>query len=165
MNYKIDIESSNYFRQKDIIDVACYRLPTNVLKLIDKYNCKIEIVSNLSYSCASSKCAGSYLSQEKIIQIKHDTNYLEDVFYHEVGHMFDDLVLFNKDVLISSYGLFEHIYNKEYMNFKCISYNYCTRDTKEYFAQAFAEFMLNPSRLKKNTPYTYKFIKACIEYF
>ena len=48
---------------------------------------------------------------------------------------------------------------KKRHNFKAEdNLEYYISTPREYFASAFAEYMLNPERLKRNTPRTYEYI-------
>ena len=87
--------------------------------------------------------------------------YVSRTMYHECGHVLDN-ELHIKD--ISGTEEFKKIYEEEKDYFVVDNnYDYFISTEAEYFASAFAEYMLKPSRLKLNTPKTYEFIEKCLK--
>ena len=82
--------------------------------------------------------------------------------YHEVGHFFD--YKYYKYYSLSDSKEFQAIFYEERYNFKTNHSElwYFQETSREYFAQAFAEYILNPKRLQKNCPETYEFINYYI---
>lgn len=97
----------------------------------------------------------------RTIMIKDEAGSARNTVFHEFGHLLDYRQLMTD---YSSTNEFKAIYEEEKENFKTIygGYEYAISTNKEYFASAFAEYMMNPDRLKSNTPRTYNYIEKCL---
>ena len=90
-----------------------------------------------------------------------DTNYKKHSLLHEEGHVLDTYMI--GDTILSrhfsSIDRFKEIFDKEKLNLEDFSYDvYYTDDIHEYFAESFAMYIENPSRVKRLAPLTYGFI-------
>lgn len=136
---------------------AYAKLPHTVKDMLQDSNYRIYVVDSIENN---ANIVGITYYGPRIILIKDDMYYVTRTMYHECGHVVDDKshILYASDT-----KEFKQIYLEERDNFKVDNnYDYFVSDEHEYFASAFAEYMLNPTRLKENTPKTYEFIKKCI---
>ena len=133
-------------------------LPQSVKDMLLDSNYRIYVVDSIQ----NEECiTGVTYYGQRVILIKDDMYYVSRTMYHEYGHVVDDKshILYSSDT-----QEFKQIYLEEKDNFICDNnYDYFVSDEAEYFASAFAEYMLKPSRLKENTPKTYEFIRRCIK--
>ena len=85
----------------------------------------------------------------------------ESIVYHEFGHLLD---YGYNECYKSNSKIFREIYEAEKGAFVVDdNYDYVTKDPQEYFAEAFAEYMTNPDRLRDNTPMTYEYIEHVLK--
>ena len=135
------------------------KLPHNVKELLQDTNYRIYVVDLIN---GDENILGQTTYGLKIIEIR-DFNYdVERTTLHECGHVLDDE---SNIFFISGTKEFKKIFEEEQVAFYDVvedNYSYYVSDTKEYFAQAFAEYILQPEKLKLYTPKTYMFIKNCI---
>lgn len=134
-------------------------LPDKVLDLYESSNCKIIIIddkkTNLDYD-------GRYFPFFNDIYVKKNSSLLDATVYHEIGHMYDFKYYTFKN--LSETDEFMDIYESEKMNFKTShsEIEYFRASNKEYFAQAFAEYVKHPRRLKRYCPRTYDYINKYV---
>lgn len=134
-------------------------LPDKVLDLYESSNCKITIIddkkSNMDYD-------GRYYPFLNNIYVKKNSSLLESTVYHEIGHMYDFKYYTFK--CLSETDEFIDIFESEKMNFKTShsEIEYFRASHEEYFAQAFAEFIKHPRRLKRYCPRTYDYINKYV---
>lgn len=104
---------------------------------------------------------GRIIHGTRIIMIKDNAGLARYTVFHEFGHLLDYRQLM---IDYSSTNEFKDIYEEEKENFKTVygGYEYAISTKEEYFASAFAEYMMNPDRLKSNTPRTYNYIEKCL---
>lgn len=131
--------------------------------LKDKYEAmgyEMVIVDEISKS-DYGVVVGRIMHGPRTIMIKDEVGSAKRTVFHEFGHLLD-----YRQLLLdySSTNEFKAIYQEEKENFKTIyiDYDYAISNNKEYFASAFAEYMMNPDRLKSNTPKTYDYIEKCL---
>lgn len=131
--------------------------------LKDKYEAmgyEMVIVDEISKS-DYGVVVGRIIHGPRTIMIKDEVGSAKRTVFHEFGHLLD-----YRQLLLdySSTNEFKAIYQEEKENFKTIysDYDYAISTNKEYFATAFAEYMINPDRLKSNTPKTYDYIEKCL---
>ena len=107
--------------------------------------------------------AGLYKPINDEIKIKKNAYDIESVLYHEIGHMID--FKYKTFKILSYTEEFKRIFEEERYNFKVDHSNseYFMNNIKEYFAQAYSEYLTNPVRLKKHCPKTYEFIRYHID--
>lgn len=74
---------------------------------------------------------------------------------HEMGHFVSEI---NKSCGVSS--KFKKIYKAEKKYYNGEQKKYIKSSSEEYFAQSFADYTASPSKLKKERPRTYKYVKA-----
>lgn len=141
---------------------ACDNLPEPVKRLFNDIGCTITIVPEIE---EAPWAAGAFYSESTnkyaSIEITRGVSNQEFVTYHEFGHLLD----YGYDkVFKSEYDSeFISIYHEEKANFITdYNYEYATSNSVEYFAEAFAEYMTNPDRLRENTPKTYDYIVNAI---
>lgn len=77
---------------------------------------------------------------------------------HEMGHFVSRL-----QNAADETSEFIKIYKAEKKKYTGAQKSYVTKNSKEYFAQSFAEYTQNPSKLKKSRPKTYKYVKAQVD--
>lgn len=77
---------------------------------------------------------------------------------HEMGHFVSRLQKGADET-----AEFVKIYKAEKNKYTGTQKAYITKNSKEYFAQSFAEYTQNPSKLQKSRPKTYKYVKAQVE--
>lgn len=149
----------------------------NILK-IEENHYKVKVAKNLyikDKSCAgmikTTIEEGTFVVVDRCIFIKERNKYenyqfVEDVFYHECGHV---LVIeaINNDMMKDEEFNFEFtgIFYEEREDF--IVYGnendeHFKNSNFEYFAQSFSEYLLRPERLKENTPKTYEFMNKFV---
>lgn len=129
------------------------KLPPKVNQMLEKNEYKIYVLEEID---DNEYILGQTIYGLRIILIKDTYFDIERTFYHECGHVIDDESAFT---YASSSNEFIEIYNEEKYLFKSDGYiEYYISTPREYFASAFAEYMLNPQKLKENTPKTYEYI-------
>lgn len=156
--YYSSVPRTPEWANKDVIE-AFDKLPDSVKELYLKRKCKIIIIDE---TLNELDIAGSYYPFYNDIYIKKCVNNLDMTLYHEVGHFFD--YKYYKYYSLSDSKEFQAIFYEERYNFKTNHSElwYFQETSREYFAQAFAEYILNSKRLQKNCPETYDFINYYI---
>lgn len=116
------------------------------------------------------EASGVYSYSNKTIYLsnKYNNDWAVNSLYHEFGHYVDVHYGVSQGYIgyMSEKEPFLSIYNSEKVNFKVDTnkdLDYYTSSSKEMFAQAFAEYIVNPDRLKNNTPKTYNYVKKVVE--
>jgi hypothetical protein len=162
-SYKITIENDNLLNSYDKgqIILAIKKLPKSLIKMLNNKGYKIKVVPS---SELGDGIAGIHNNGTKTIKLSFDcNNNKDDVFLHELGHMLD----FNTGYSLASNSTeFIKIYKYENVHFFDQSSNlfeHHSQDPKEYFAESFREYILEPWKLKSNAPKTYEFMKQYIE--
>lgn len=87
----------------------------------------------------------------------HFNDDLDDTIYHELGH-FLAFISGNTDKNEN----FKAIYESEKGLFTGINKAYATQNSSEYFADSYREYVLEPARLKKQRPKTYKAMQEAL---
>ncbi|OUB12009.1 hypothetical protein BK708_29155 [Bacillus thuringiensis serovar yunnanensis] len=98
-----------------------------------------------------------------------DQGDTENTFAHKLGHAIDEILLNAKSYNDTS---FQNLYLQEKQNYISAfkfdieklypNLQTAKEQAPEYFADAFAKFLLEPDRLKQVAPGTYKYIKSNI---
>lgn len=134
------------------------KLPHKVKEMLQDNNYRIHVVDSIE---DNPNITGITYYGPRIIAIKNDMFYVSRTMFHECGHVLDDK---SHITYISGTKEFKKIYEEEKDYFVVDNnYDYFISTEPEYFASAFAEYMLNPHRLKVNTPKTYEFIERCLK--
>lgn len=110
---------------------------------------KVVINPKVSYS-------GVFRSASKEIELKSANS----VIYHEMGHF----VSF-KTGRADSTSEFKTIYKEEKDKYTASDKAYVTQSSGEYFAQSFKNYTENPTKLKKERPKTYAYVKDKVDQF
>ena len=142
--------------QDNNIKQAYNNLPTSVKQLFKDINCEIKEVNVVSIPGAvgAFSAGGSY--GHPTIEIRKNNKYITYTVYHEFGHMLDYGYNYKYE---SKENEFYNIYLDERAEFRTdYNYQYAISEVEEYFASSFAEYIINPQRLKSNTPRTYNYI-------
>lgn len=146
----------NYGSLDEIYD----NLPDTVKKLFTNTDCTLTEVDKIE---CSPTAAGVFSHDNEAhyyaIEIKRLSSLRKDmVVYHEFGHLLD---YGYGESFKSNSKIFRDIYEAEKGSFVMHNdnYEYVTSTPREYFAEAFAEYMTNPDRLRDNTPMTYDYIE------
>ena len=141
------------------LDDIYKELPETVKRLFVSTDCTLTEVEDIEDAPTAS---GVFMHSDVVhyyaIEIKRNTSFKkENVVYHEFGHLLD----YGYDESFKSQSdIFVEIYNTEKDHFVVdCNYEYATSTPREYFAEAFAEYMTNPDRLRDNTPMTYDYIE------
>lgn len=132
------------------------------------------IVFSNSKKAANTTGVTKYLS--RTIYIKYDAaaSYADEygvdntefTFFHEVGHAVDDMSYMEENETTmhsdtrSDEEDFLQIYNAE-KDASSVR-KYAAGSNREYFADAFARYMIDGASLQKDCPQTYQFIADCI---
>ena len=160
---KILMRNENIYTNGEVYERvwnAYDKLPEKVKELVEEENYKIYVVDELESDIDGYITLGKTYFGFKTIKISNIDLYVERTTLHEYGHVLDDELAIR---FISESEEFMDIYLSEKENFAVDdNHEYFTSTELEYFASAFAEYILNPERLKENTPRTYEFIENCI---
>ena len=131
-------------------------LPESVKKLMADMDCTLDEVDALDRPTVLGVFRHNANTDYTAIEIKRGIEGQDSTTYHEFGHLLD---YGYNEVFESESSYFVDIYNEEKDNFVVDdNYDYYVSSPKEYFAQAFAEYMMNPDRLYENTPFTYFYV-------
>lgn len=134
------------------------KLPHKVKEMLQDNNYRIHVVDSIQNN---PNITGITYYGPRIIEIKNDMFYVSRTMYHECGHVLDNELHIK---YISETEEFKKIYEEEKDYFVVDNnYDYFISTESEYFASAFAEYMINSYRLKVNTPKTYEFIEKCLK--
>ena len=161
---KIVIEQEQLLESFNIavIRKTIYNLPAKIKRIYFNNNYKIRIEQYIDFGESAGQC--DYNNRLILINCHGDyqANTIDDTVCHELGHMIDRDYKTNRH--ISDSLQFKAIYNREKLGFNVDRlYDYVTKNTHEYFAQAFSEYIRNPWRLKSCSPKTYEFMKSYID--
>ena len=161
---KIVIEQEQLLESFNIavIRKTIYELPAKIKRIFFNNNYKIRIEQDINFGESAGQC--NYNKRLILIDCHGDytANIIDDTVCHELGHMIDRDYKTNRH--ISDSLQFKAIYNREKLGFNVDRlYDYVTKNTHEYFAQAFSEYIRNPWRLKSCSPKTYEFMKNYID--
>lgn len=160
---KITIENHSLLSSFDVglLIMALKKVPAKISRLFFNKGYRLIAVTNdkLGYHVA-----GRCNYNKRTIELACDvSNKYDRTMYHELGHMID--LNYDNNTFISNSAQFLTIYNKEKRHLIYLQedmYEYCIRDSQEYFAESFAEYMESGFELKRNAPKTYEFIKDYI---
>lgn len=109
---------------------------------------KVKYDKNLGYAGVFSVA-----SHAVFLKSKNSTNAL-----HEVGHFVSRLQKGADET-----SEFVKIYKAEKKKYNGTQKAYITKNSKEYFAQSFAEYTENPTKLQKSRPKTYAYVKKQVD--
>lgn len=139
---------------------AYAKVPDKVKLMLQDNKYRIYIVDIIDNN---ANILGQTTYAVKLIKIRDLNCDVETTLMHECGHVLDD----ESHILFISWTKeFKDIFAEEKDAFYYVvddNYEYYITNEKEYFAQAFAEFILNPEKLNFYTPKTYKFIEECLK--
>ena len=139
------------------------KIPLKVRKKFVDNNWNIYVTDkNLAkeYNNSSGIINGITIYNKKEIHIQNTFEAISKSLIHEVGHFFDD---YNRITISDS---FNTIYQKEYEKFFQTYHTnkeYAKSDIKEYFAEAFVQYIITPTLLKENTKETFDYIEKSIK--
>lgn len=113
---------------------------------------------NGEYEGAPVKYIGGItFKQSKVIFLNEE--YVSTSLLHEIGHAINDEYGFLSDT-----EEFKNIYESEKENFDCYvgdgDEEHCIKNTSEYFAEAFHQYLLAADLLKEDCPATYNYIDS-----
>lgn len=146
-------------------------LPREYRELIRDYS--ILICQNMPYTSDKGKPiqGKTEISEEsKKMWLNMDANALLTSVYHEAGHIIDSKDLFRKDNgikrLLSDNKKFELAWRDEHEAFK--KYYFCEEDNvntpSEYFAEVYAQLMIDADKVENNFPATYDVMSTLVEF-
>ena len=156
--YRITIENEIFLDSKAMNQMIMAKqcLSNDIIKLLVNRGYRIRMVPGRELDC---NVAGDCIYSAKLIRISLDChNDKGEVLLHEIGHMIDYEV---RKSFISGSMAFMKIYQHEKMHFcnmESYLYEYYTKDEREYFAESFREYVLEPLKLKSIAPNTFDFI-------
>lgn len=119
-----------------------------VLNAFDKLGFKYDYDPNIT------GFTGKFSSSGHCIIVRREE---DDCIYHELGH-FVAWTAGNVDYQEE----WEAIYNKEKSKVTFYNKDYVTRNHREYFADAYKDYVLHRSSLSSTRPATYKYVKAAV---
>ena len=100
---------------------------------------------------------GISFKQSKVIFLNEE--YVDTSLLHEIGHAINSEYGFLSDT-----EEFKNIYESEKYNFDCYvgdgDEEHCIKNTSEYFAEAFHQYLLAADLLKEDCPATYNYIDS-----
>lgn len=102
---------------------------------------------------ASYKYTGVFDARTRVIILR----YNDDNVYHELGH-FLAFVAGNYDVS----SAFKDVYNREKSLYTGRNQAYILKNSSEYFAESYRDYVLNKSELKSQRPLTYGAIETAL---
>lgn len=161
----LDEEDDIYDEDDDAsLDEIYDELPEVVKRLFVNTDCTL---TEVDYDEDNPKRAGMFICNNTVhyyaIEIVRGEFCInkENVVYHEFGHLLD---YGYNECFRSDSKIFREIYEVEKGAFVVDdNYEYVTSNPQEYFAEAFAEYMTNPDRLRDNTPMTYSYIEHVLK--
>ncbi|MBO5565251.1 MAG: hypothetical protein J5935_06520 [Lachnospiraceae bacterium] len=104
---------------------------------------------------------GNASFSDRVITLRNSSDYAIESIAHEVGHYVDiSLGAKNIGVKYSDTDEFRDLYNKETSAFPADA---IVSDAGEYFAEAFDEYCVRPSSLRKHCPETYVYFDALLK--
>lgn len=121
---------------------------SGVLNAFDKLGFKYAYDPNIT------GFTGKFSAKEHRIIVRREE---DNCIYHELGH-FVAWVAGNVDYQEE----WEAIYNKEKSKVTFYNKDYVTRNPREYFADAYKDYVLHRSSLSSTRPATYKYVKAAV---
>lgn len=122
---------------------------SGVLSAFEKGGYKVTVNPKVSYS-------GVFRSSTKTIELKS----ANAVVYHELGHFVS-----YRTGRADSTSEFKKIYSGEKGKYNYSNKAYVTQSAGEYFAESFKNYTENPSKLKKERPKTYAYVKSKVDQF
>ena len=138
-------------------------LPEVVKNLFVNTDCTITEVDEIEGApwAAGVFCFDGGMHYSAIEIVKDSPNDKATTVYHEFGHMLD---YGYTECFKSQSEEFMYIFSIERNNFTVDDglHEYYASSPAEYFAQAFAEYMIKPDRLRENTPMTYDYIEKTL---
>lgn len=125
------------------------RADAGILSAFEKGGFKVVINPRVSYS-------GVFRTASKTIELKSANT----VVYHELGHFVS-----YRTGRADSTSEFKSIYNAEKKKYTASNKAYVLQSYGEYFAESFKNYTENPSKLKKERPRTYAYVKSKVDRF
>ena len=144
------------------------KLPKYVQDSISTY--KVQVVPSIrevpGYEEKDKRVIGTVNYERKELLVKdRDTDLEEEqIFYHEVGHILDNVWEVDGTRHNGKYSEtteFRKCYKLERKNSDDYS-NYTSTDLNEYFVESFAYYHTNPEMLRNKCPFTFHYIEAVI---
>lgn len=154
----IKIESMNYEKVNKLYKYMNL-IPNNIINEFAESGSEIVLTHDSLQNRFMSEYALAGVYFDKTIYLSDKEDWSEQSIIHEMGHFISDLYDDTND------SIFLEIYDneKEYLELNLDKdTKYYIKNVDEYFAQCFEEFLINPDRLLKNNPKTYKYIRFCI---
>lgn len=171
---RIDIDGTATQEQADELQAMLKLVPYTIVNAFVDDGFRILLSSNDLRDYVGYKWdfepSGVYSYNTKTIYLsnKRNNDWAVNSLYHEFGHYVDVRYGIGQGYVgyMSKKEPFISIYNSEKANFKVDSNKnlaHYQSSPAEMFAQAFAEYLVNPDRLKNNTPKTYNYVKKVVE--
>lgn len=147
-------------------------LPREYRELIRDYS--ILICENMPYTKENGKpIEGKTVisPEEKKMWLNMDANSLLTSVYHEAGHIIDSKDYFGKEGkvtnrFVSDDKKLEQAWKEEGKAFK--EYYFCEEENvnspKEYFAEVYAQLLVDSDKVERNFPKTYRVMESLVEF-
>ena len=136
---------SKFITERDK-DFSWTKVDLRLQKAFNEAGVSIETKSNINYD-------GNFDAKIPQITIKKKNGTL----YHELGH-FLAFMVGNYDTSSE----FKSIYNAEKGTYKEYNASYVCKDSSEYFAEAYCQYVLDPSGLQSARPRTFKAVQDAV---
>ncbi|GAA0101422.1 hypothetical protein UT300012_21370 [Paraclostridium bifermentans] len=142
------------YENKNISDAALHKavnatkkLPT---KLINKF---VSMGYKIYFAKDLENVEGVTHLKRHIVLLAEDTENLEFVTLHEYGHIFYEIQT------VEYMQKANKAYSEECLKYMGYSPDYAKKDLAEYHASSFAQYILEPERLKQERPLTFELIR------
>lgn len=148
--------------KRDLLEYLEFKLdliPDKILSLYFEQQGRILItdkdISQVYYSEYDwGNVVGIHDSIKNIIYISNSKYAIDYALIHEFGHVLDNLTGWS-----SMEDDFVNIFNKEKETFNVDSVDeHYKENEREFFAEVFQEYIINPEKCKKSAPYAFDFI-------
>ena len=132
---------------KDYLKKEGWKIVISKESLQDRFNYDFGILALTHY-------------EYKTIYISNCDGDIEHSLIHEAGHVLD----YMNNLKYRDSKRFDKIRKKEGKKLRKFHYTSekCITTTKEYFAESFQQYIVNPKALKKNCPQTYKYMSEVL---
>lgn len=161
LNY-LPIELLDFLKNEN--KVTGHITNNSIYEFTHKNGITLNIDKNLNID--KKNISGLYMPKDKKILMSTKYEYIfnfQHVLVHESGHSFD--YLYNDENLLSSEDSFLRLYNSKEKENLFYYDDYYTKNEKEYFAESFSLYFINPTYLKTKAPNTYDYFDTLISNF
>ena len=165
---EVEIKYKDYIVEEGTIDESIIQyldsklqlIPENLVLKYFKHGGKILLtdkdISNTYYKDYNfGSVIGIHDARKNIVYISNSKYAIDNALIHEFGHVLDSLTDWS-----SMKGAFSDIFYTEKDTFEVYSVdNHYKTNEREFFAEVFQQFILEPDSCKSSAPQSYDFIK------